>query len=239
MAIPLIIAAWKSNGLSNHIPEIKIFLTIHKVDIVLISESHATNRSVIKISKYTVYYANHPDGRAHGGSAIIIKNSLRHYELEPYITEKIQSAKVKIQTPTCSITIAAIFSLPRHMVSTLEYQHYFNTLCSRCLVAGDWNAKRTNWGSRLITLKGKNLLDAIQQDNLRYLSTGEPTYWPTDGNNIPDLLNFAITKRLSAIHCEIQSNYDLNSDHSPIITTVTTVILFKEPEPRLYTKQTN
>jgi exonuclease III len=58
----LIIAAWNSNGLSNHIPEIIIFLHVHKVDILLISESHATNRMVTKIAKYTVYYANHPDG---------------------------------------------------------------------------------------------------------------------------------------------------------------------------------
>jgi hypothetical protein len=239
MAMSLIIAAWNSNGLLNHIPDITIFLSIHKVDILLISESHATNRTVIKIPKYTVYYANHPDGRAHGGLAIIIKNSLRHRELRPYITDKIQSAKVKIETSIGPITIATIYSPPRHMVSTQEYQHYFNTLGFHFIAAGDWNAKRINWGSRLTTLKGKNLLDAIHQDDLCHLSTGEPTYWRADRNKIPDFLDFAITKWISTIHCDIKSNFDLSSDHSPIIITVSTEILFKEPVPQLYTKQTN
>jgi hypothetical protein len=94
------------------------------------------------------------------------------------------------------------------MISTQEYQHYFNTLGSHFLAAGDWNAKHTNWGSRLITQKGKNLLDAIQQDDLRHLSTGEPTYWPADRNTIPDLLEFAIIKRISTIQ---KSNFDLSS----------------------------
>jgi hypothetical protein len=184
-----------------------------------------------------VYYANHPDGGAHGGSAIIIKNSLRHHELDPYITDKIQSAKVKIQTSVWSITIAVIYSPPRHMISTQEYQHYFNALGSHFVGAGDWNAKHTNGGS--ITQKGKNLLDAIQQDDLRHLSTEEPTYWPADRNKIQDLVDFAIIKRISTIHCDIKSNFDLSSDHSPIIMTVSTEILLTEPVPRLYNKQTN
>jgi hypothetical protein len=124
------------------------------------------------------------------------------------------------------------------MISTQEYQHYFNTLGSHFIAAGDWNAKHTNWGSRLITQKGKNLLGAIHQDDLNRLSTGEPTYWPADRNKIPDL-DFAIINRIPTIHCDIKSSFDLSSDHGPIIITVNTEILLKEPVPRLYTKQTN
>jgi hypothetical protein len=137
------------------------------------------------------------------------------------------------------ITIAAIYSPPRHMISTREYQHYCNTLRSHFIDAGDWNAKHTNWGSRLITQKGKNLLDSILQDDLRHLSTGEPTYWPADRNKIPDLLDFVITKRIPTVHCDIKSNFELSSDHSPHLFTVSTEIFFKEPAPRLYTKQTH
>ena len=212
---------------------------MNKVDILLISESHATNRTVIKIPNYTVYYANHPDGRGHGGSAIIIKNSLRHHELNPYITDKIQSAKVKIQTTIWTLTIAAIYSPPKHKITTQEYQQYFNTLGSHFIAAGDWNAKHTTWGSRLTTLKGNMLLRAIQQNNLDYLSTGEPTYWPADRNRIPDLLDFAITKKIPSTHCDIKSSFDLSSDHSPIIITVSTEILTKETVPHLCTKKTN
>jgi exonuclease III len=71
------IAVWNSNGLNNHIGEIPIFLKTNKVDILLISESHTIEQSVIKISYYTTCYASHPDGTAHAGSALIIKSQIK------------------------------------------------------------------------------------------------------------------------------------------------------------------
>jgi exonuclease III len=73
------IAVWNSNGLNKHIGEIPIFLKANKIDILLISESHTTEQSVIKIPYYTTYYANHPDGTDHAGSALITKSQLKHY----------------------------------------------------------------------------------------------------------------------------------------------------------------
>ena len=91
MAKLLRIATWNSNGLHNHIQEISLFLTTNKIDILLISDSHSTEQTVINIPYYTIYYAHHPDGTAHVGSAIIIKTTLKHFVLEPYITNKIQN----------------------------------------------------------------------------------------------------------------------------------------------------
>jgi exonuclease III len=233
------IAAWNANGLSNHTREIALFLSLNKIDILLVSESHATSRTKIKLPNYVIYYANHPGDKAHGGSAILIHNSLKHHELQPYITEKIQSAKIEIHTSKWNITIAALYSPPRHNITTHEYLHYFLTLGPRFVVAGDWNAKNITWGSRLTTHKGRMLLQAIRQENLHTLSTGEPTYWPTDTHKLPDLLDFAVIKQIPLIHCAIKSSFDLHSDHSPIIITVSTEILTKEPIPRLSTNTTN
>jgi hypothetical protein len=87
---------------------------------------------------------------------------------------------VKIQLSHRPVTIAAIYSPPRHSISSEEYEEYLFTLGPQFLAAGDWNAKHTSWGSRLTTTKGRNLLRAITQQNINFLSTGEPTYWPTD-----------------------------------------------------------
>jgi exonuclease III len=70
MATSLRISAWNANGLKHHIQEIILFLNINKIDILLVSESHTTEHSFIKMPHYTIYYANHPDGTAHAGSAI-------------------------------------------------------------------------------------------------------------------------------------------------------------------------
>jgi len=86
------------------------------------------------------------------------------------------------------ITIATIYSPPRHVISSKEYEDFLLHLGPHFIVAGDWNAKHTAWGSRLITPKGRNrnLLHVIQHNKLNYLSTGEPTYWPADLNKNPD-----------------------------------------------------
>jgi len=93
---------------------------------------------------------------------------------------------------------------------------YFQTLGHRFLAAGDVNAKNIYWGSRITTTKGRNLLAAIENNNAKYLSTGEPTYWPTDPNKVPDLIDFCVIKNLRADNFKLTSRFELSSDHSPI-----------------------
>jgi hypothetical protein len=81
----------------------------------------------------------------------------------------------------------------------------FQSLGSRFLIGGDWNATHTAWEARLITPKGRNLLQALASHNCHYLSTGEPTYWPTDLTKLPDLLNFIVTRCIPANYIQIES----------------------------------
>ncbi|GBP36879.1 hypothetical protein EVAR_96126_1 [Eumeta japonica] len=48
------------------------------------TESHTTSRSRINVPGYSVYLTPHPDGGAHAGAAIIIKNSVKHCLLDPF-----------------------------------------------------------------------------------------------------------------------------------------------------------
>jgi len=56
----------------------------------------------------------------------------------------------------------------------------FNTLGEHFRAAGDYNAKHTHWGSRLMTPRGRNRVDCV--------SPASPTYWSTD--------EFAVTKNI-------------------------------------------
>lgn len=64
------------NSFLNHVQDIIHFTTIEKVDILLISESRFTLKNYIQISHCKNYHASHPDGRALGGTLIIIKETL-------------------------------------------------------------------------------------------------------------------------------------------------------------------
>lgn len=111
------IAQWNANGLPNHKEDIKLFLEQNFIDILLVSETHFTDRTYFKIPKYKLYYTNHPDGTAHGGSAILIRETIKHYEMLKYETNHIQATSIKIQTLPYDITVTAIYCPPRHRLT--------------------------------------------------------------------------------------------------------------------------
>jgi len=233
------IANWNANGLLNHKQEVITFLNINKIDILLISESHFTKLTVLKIPQYNVYNTPHPDGTAHGGTTLIICKTISHYELTSYQTNKIQATVVEVKAMLWCFTVAAIYCPPRHNISTDEYEDFLRTLGNRFIVGGDWNAKHTQWGSRLTTTKGCNLWRAVSDSNYDYISNGAPTYWPTDPRKLPDLLDFFVSHGLPRTNRQIHSNYDLSSDHTPVIVSLRTAAIDKTLPPKLTTRNTD
>jgi hypothetical protein len=62
----------------------------------------------------------------------------------------------------------------------------------------------------------------LESRNYRHLSSGEPTYWPTDLNKLPDLLDFCITKGIHSNFATAKSCFELSSDHSPVLVSLST-----------------
>jgi hypothetical protein len=52
--------------------------------------------------------------------------------------------------------------------------------------------------------------------------TSEPTCWPSDWNKLSDLVEFCVTKGFTKNFTIAKSCFDLLSDHSPVIVTLTT-----------------
>ena len=181
----------------------------------------------------------HPDGTAHGGSAILIKSRVHHYEGTHFCTQQIQSTNIVIEDWVGELQISAIYSPPKHSLKKEDYELFFKTLGSRFLAGGDYNAKHTHWGSRLISPKGRQLLYAIESLNFNVISTGEPTYWPTDTNKTPDLIDFFVTKGLSNSNVTCKSCFELSSDHSPVILKLSRIGKQILPPCHLHNSKTN
>jgi hypothetical protein len=90
------------------------------------------------------------------------------------------------------LLITGIYCPPRRATSAEEDIAFFQSLGSKFLIGGDWNTKYKDWGARLSTPKERNPLHAINRHNYKYLITGESTYWPSEPNTLPDLLDFFI-----------------------------------------------
>ena len=188
------IAVWNANGLLNHYQEIKTFLVHQRIDIMLISETHFTNRSFIRIPDYKVYDTKHPDGTAHGGTAVIIKDSIKHHETNKFQEAHLQATSVIVKEWGGPITISAVYCPPKHAIKQNQFEQFYTTLGHRFIAGGDYNAKHPQWGSRLTTPKGRELYKTLADNNLQLLSTGQPTHWPTDRNKTPDLIDFCVVK---------------------------------------------
>lgn len=233
------LAVWNANGLQSKKHDVEIFLKLHAIDILLISETHFTTRSYVRIPNYVIYHTEHPDGNAHGGTAIIIRQTIVHHELPKYEMDFLQATTVQVNKLNNPLIISAVYCPPRHNIKKQHLEPFFGSLGQTFITGGDFNAKHVSWGSRLTTTKGRELYALINENNYSTLSTGEPTYWPTDVNKIPDLLDFCITHGISSNYLDIQSNFDLTSDHTPIIVTISTTIIKKQSRLKLYSKNTD
>lgn len=117
--------------------------------------------------------------------------------------------------------------------------HFFQALGNRFIAGGDYNAKHHQWGSRLITPKGRQLLQAMVILSLHAISTGQPTYWPTDMQKVPDLIDFCIIKGISRSYFHCESCFELYSDYSPILVTMSSNVKEKTAKCKLHNHKTN
>jgi hypothetical protein len=97
------------------------------------------------------------------------------------------------------------------------------------MAGGDYNSKHTAWDPRITTTKDRELFSHIQKKNYSFLSTGNPTYWPTDPTKQPDLSDFFATNGISSTYTDIEPSYDLSFDHLPVIATVNTSPIYIQP----------
>lgn len=237
------IAVWNANGLSQpkHKRELPKFLADNFIDILVVTETHFTSLNFFVLRNYIPYTTNHPRNRARGGTAVFVRRGITHCEMQNVSRMQIQATCVEILTDEGPFTLSAVYLSPRYRTYWDEekFSEFFLSLGSRFIAMGDYNAKSTHWGSRLNSPRGNKLLEAVHKNNLMCISTGEPTYWPSDLRKRPDLLDFAIAKGFNPKCVSAVSKWDLSSDHTPIIIT-----LAKKPIPidipmRITNKSTN
>jgi hypothetical protein len=108
---------------------------------------------------------------------------------------------------------------PKYTIRQEQLEDFHNPLGRRFIAGGDYNATHTDWGSRLGTLRGRELLEATERNKLK----GESTYWQSASNKL------AVAK----------SCFDLSSNHSPVFITLTGHALNQEKQPRLSNRHTD
>jgi GTP-sensing pleiotropic transcriptional regulator CodY len=89
---------WNANRLLLCQDELEVILSTENIDICLISEMHFAKEYFIRFKNYITYHTIHPANTARGGSPVIIRNNIKHFEEEKYVTQDIQAAIVTFET---------------------------------------------------------------------------------------------------------------------------------------------
>ncbi|KAF0749787.1 Uncharacterized protein FWK35_00012778 [Aphis craccivora] len=160
----------------------------------------------------SLHKANHPDNTAHGGAAIFVKYSISYQSLPSVCEDIFQSCAIQINANNVPITVAAIYSPPKHNVSYENFSNYFNTINNNFIIGN--NAKHQSWGCRVNKTRRNVLFNFVNARKFKVLAPPVPTYWPSSAYKNPDILDIFITKTPSNVHYVIDNILDLNSDHS-------------------------
>jgi hypothetical protein len=119
------LALWNVNGLTQHIEELKTFISIYNIGIMLISETHFTETSCLKLPDYTVYHSNHPAVIARGVTAIRIKRNLSSINTQTNLDLGMQlwgtasTSKVEILERFHSKALLVIEDAPWYVLNTV------------------------------------------------------------------------------------------------------------------------
>jgi hypothetical protein len=70
---------------------------------------------------------------------------------------------VSVEDSVGHLTISAIYLPSKHKVC--KFEDFFIILGPRFIARGDYNAKHTDWGSRLITPRGREVLETLESNN--------------------------------------------------------------------------
>lgn len=235
----LLILLFNANGLRNHAHELETVLNNKRIDIALISETHFTNNSKTYIPGYKLINTNHPDNTAHGGVAIYVKSSITYHPLPGFSQDFCQACSIQIKLNLTYFTIAAIYSPPKHNITTSRYTEFFNTIKNNFIVGGDFNAKHQSWGCRTGNPRGTTLHNFINLKKYKVLAPPAPTYWPSSLKKKPDILDIFVTKLPNSLYNNTTNILDLNSDHSSVLLTLNTSPPILQTSPNLFNRFTD
>ena len=145
--------------------------------------------------------------------------------------DSVESIFIQLNINSFSFTIGSIYA--SSSLNVREARTDLGKLFSRpgpFVLAGDYNAKHTNWNNLKSDGKGRNLLRICDNNLCEIHFSDEITAFPSVGS--PSLLDFAVTKGVVGITKPMVIN-DLSSDHLPIAFEIPTASLDFPTETRV------
>ena len=172
---------------------------------------------------YSVFYTFREENRQGGGLAIIVRNDLcvKEKVLSDFPQGYLEVNAVTIHGVGLAVDIMNVYN-PSCNVSQMEFESYFDQLCSPSVVLGDFNAHHIMWtSSGAHNVTGNNLVSSLLTfPDLSLVTPRDlPTYYHVPSRKFSTLdLCFISPVFLPSAQVDLQT--DLGSDHTPILLSI-------------------
>jgi len=105
---------------------------------------------------------------------------------------------------------------PKHFLKPSRFMlpsvllHFRRRICTFLVTVFEGQCKTHPLGIATHQPQGKTTLQRYNITKLYLISPGKHTYWPTDPNKRPDLIDFPATRRMPRAHVHVEHLTDLS-----------------------------
>lgn len=224
---------WNANALKSKRSTFIEFLTRHNIHIACVSETHLTSADLFRIPGFKIYRRDRLDNSAWGGAAIFVKSSLIHESIPDLSFNSFESVGINLSLANKnSLKLFATYLQPKKTISLNDVKNIFCNNNVPTMIVGDLNSKHPAWFSRVSNPNGIKLFNAMTKSNWFVSAPDEPTYYPTQQNRFPDVLDIAVCQNISGIISQTVV-HELDSDHLPVIIEIDAAALTKPSKLKL------
>ena len=209
----LIIAHWNANGISSKRSEVMNFLAENKIDIFLVNGTRLTSKHKCKIPGYKSFRRDRSGNVAAGGLAIYCAHDIACSEVE-YNVNSCEAHGIRLAN---NLTIITTYVRPQNKIDSKELQMLMNT-SAKVILAGALNAKHQTWNCHNSNKNGKVIHKFINNGPYAIKAPDSHTLYPYS-NILPSTVDIALIKNITNFR-SIEAINDLDSDHHPIIITL-------------------
>ena len=207
---------WNCRGMKNKFEELKLFVKDCNPVAICLQESFLLKDDSLTFKNYTIY--SHPasddNGKAHGGTLIMVRNDVAHNQVT--INSTLQAVVVTL-TLHKKFTLCSVYLPPALRIDIAELDRLMGQISGPFIILGDFNAHSLLWGCRTNNPKGEIIENFIQKHDMCVFNDGSQTYLhPATGS----------TSALDLSLCHPNLFLDFNwkvaddlcgSDHFPIL----------------------
>lgn len=222
---------WNANGIRSRTSELLDLMASTDSSVALVCETHLQPGHQLRLTNHTVYRTDRPGGKAFGGTAVIVRNTVRHEELVLPELYRLEATGVCLHTAKGPLRVIAVYSPPQALIIELDIEALLDT-DQPTIIAGDLNAKHPDWNSPTANPAGRKLRAHSMREGFRISGPTEPTRIPTHPRHKPSVLDITISKNLTQ-SLDMETITALSSDHSPVLLMVGDDLVHVPQRPKL------